>query len=98
MAVSSTEARKLKVAAGTRMAFWYVGESLLIGDEIEILVLGVKDENVRLGVTTAQADTIVAKKSYSFVRPPRRSRLNLNKPWPRCRGRRRRGNHTPMTP
>ena len=40
-----------------------VGETLMIGDEITVTVLGVKGNQVRLGVKPPKASRCIAKKS-----------------------------------
>lgn len=45
-----------------------VGESIIIDDEIEVIILEVKDGKVKLGIEADESITILRKEVYDEVR------------------------------
>ena len=62
-----------------------VGETLMIGDEVTVTVLGVKGNQVRIGVNAPRTLRCIAKKSMNGLNASRtasRSRLARRNPKP----------------
>jgi carbon storage regulator len=45
-----------------------VGDTVMLGDDIEVTVLGVEGENVKLGFTAPQSVQILRKELYDSIR------------------------------
>lgn len=45
-----------------------VGETVMLGDEVEVTVLSVEGENVKLGFTAPQSVQILRKELYDSIR------------------------------
>ncbi|MDX2426040.1 MAG: carbon storage regulator CsrA [Cycloclasticus sp.] len=53
-----------------------VGESLIIGDDVSIIVLGVKGNQVRIGVDAPQSVSVHREEIYNKIQDEKKSEGN----------------------
>ncbi|MFT6625305.1 MAG: carbon storage regulator CsrA [Cycloclasticus sp.] len=54
-----------------------VGESLIIGDDVSIIVLGVKGNQVRIGVDAPQSVSVHREEIYNKIQDEKKSEGNI---------------------
>lgn len=54
-----------------------VGESLMIGDDVSIIVLGVKGNQVRIGVDAPQSVSVHREEIYNKIQDEKKSAGNI---------------------
>ncbi len=54
------------------------GESIIIGDDIEIVILGVSKDQVKLGVVAPKDVTIHRKEIYDLIQSENEAAVNVN--------------------
>tara|TARA_R110002074_G_scaffold228259_2_gene400022 strand:- start:231584 stop:231769 length:186 start_codon:yes stop_codon:yes gene_type:complete len=54
-----------------------VGESLIIGDDVSIIVLGVKGNQVRIGVDAPQSISVHREEIYNKIQDEKKSEGNI---------------------
>ena len=52
------------------------GESIMIGDQIEVVVLGVEGEQVRLGIRAPQSVQVFRQELYATIKQSNREAMN----------------------
>jgi len=52
------------------------GESIMIGDQIEVVVLGVEGEQVRLGIRAPQSVQVFRQELYAAIKQSNREAMN----------------------
>jgi carbon storage regulator len=57
-----------------------VGESLMIGDEITITVLGVKGNQIRIGVNAPKDVSVHREEIYLRIQQEKKEKLQVNDP------------------
>ncbi len=54
------------------------GESIIIGDDIEIVILGVSKDQVKLGVVAPKDVSIHRKEIYDLIQSENEAAVNVN--------------------
>ena len=54
-----------------------VGESLMIGDDVSIIVLGVKGNQIRIGVDAPQSVSVHREEIYNKIQNEKKSSGNI---------------------
>ena len=55
------------------------GESIVIGDNIEIVLLGINGEQVKLGIIAPKSIPVYRKEIYIQIQEENKAALNINK-------------------
>ena len=61
-----------------------IGETLMIGDEITVTVLGIKGNQVRLGTNAPKAVTVHREEIYQRIEMEKSSEESEESPSPHC--------------
>ncbi|AEF17907.1 MULTISPECIES: carbon storage regulator CsrA [Thermoanaerobacterium] len=55
-----------------------IGQSLIIGDDIEVMVVGIDGENIKIGIS-APKDVTVMRKELLEVKDENKKAINIDK-------------------